>query len=214
MRNLSSAVLSLAAMALSSMTTYLTFFDARYTLTAAIADVKGESSRGYGSGNGQRSINFRFYTYPSVILSNRGTRALVVSDVSLAKSSSLEKCVISDASERKRMLTFDRATNRSNFIESFIVEPGTVIPVKMEASLPDIGQQATAESQFQLQPSKALWCMEWVVFDPNGQRHDAVMPAFTHDVNFAVEDGEDYPTAKFELDYPKGPTKLLAHGVF
>ncbi len=214
MRNLSSAVLSLVAMGLSSMTTYLTFFDARYTLNAAVADVKGQSGRGYGSSNGKRSINFRFFAYPSIIVSNRGTRALVVSDVQVAKSDDLESCKVADDAERRSALTFDPVTNRSEVIEPFIVEPGTVKPIKMEIVLPNIDQEATAETQFQLQPSKVLWCMEWTVFDPNGRRHDSVMPAFTHDVSFSVEDGEDMPRANFKLDYPKGPNKLLARGVF
>ena len=58
MRNISSAVLSLAAMALSSLTTYLSFFDARYTLTAAVADVDGQTQRGSSSGNGRWSVDF------------------------------------------------------------------------------------------------------------------------------------------------------------
>ena len=58
MRNISSTVLSLAAMVLSSLTTYLTFFDSRYTLTAAVAQVSSQTNRGYSSGNGQRSISF------------------------------------------------------------------------------------------------------------------------------------------------------------
>ena len=79
MRNISSTVLSLAAMVLSSLTTYLTFFDARYTLTAVVADTKGQVSTSSGSSGEKRSVNYGFWIDNSIVMSNRGTRAIVTS---------------------------------------------------------------------------------------------------------------------------------------
>lgn len=105
MRNISSTVLALSAMALSSMTTYLTFFDARYTLTAAIADVKGQVNRGFSSSSNSdtKSVNYRFYIDTSLVLSNRGTRSLVVSDVSVVRSSNPNKCEVAEDEKRVRV---------------------------------------------------------------------------------------------------------------
>ncbi|MEL7371195.1 MAG: hypothetical protein AAFN74_19900, partial [Myxococcota bacterium] len=96
MRGLSSSVLSVAAMGLSSLTTYLTFFDASYTLTVANADVPIQVQSGSSSSGGKKSAYYRFFPKPSVILSNRGKLALVVSDVRLHRSTDVSSCKIAD----------------------------------------------------------------------------------------------------------------------
>ena len=214
MRNISSTILSLAAMVLSSLTTYLTFFDARYTLNAAVADVSGQQNRGYSSNGEQRNVNFRFYVTPTVILSNRGTRALVVSEVSLVKSEQMERCIIGDQAERRTPFLIDVETNRSSTIEPYIVEPGAVRAEKMEVSLPDMEWAGALGEEVDLEAEEAQWCFAWVVFDPNGKRHEQYMPAFTSQVTFVTEEGENYPSANFALDFDKGPTRLLSRGIF
>lgn len=201
MRNLSSAVLSLAAMVLSSFTTYLSFFDARYTLTASVADVSGQTNRGYGSNGEQRNVNFRFYVAPSVILSNRGTRPLVITDVALVPSSDAKTCVASGDPLPGRM-------------ETLIIEPGSVRSLPLDLALPQIEQKIGMDEAFSLEDVSSFWCIQWVVFDPNGRRHEPMMPAFTADIRFGYEDDESHPSATYKLDFPKGPTRLLSRGLF
>ena len=214
MRNISSAVMSLAAMVLSSFTTYLTFFDSRYTLTAAVAGVSGQSNRGYGSNGEQKTINFRFYATPSIILSNRGTRALVVSEVAVVRSEDKTRCVAAADAERRQPFRLNLESNRTEAIEPFIVEPGSVQAQKIEVSLPDVDQAVATDAQFALEPDSALWCLEWTVFDPNGKRHESLMPAFTTDVAYSAEEGEDKPGASFKLDYAKQPVTILSRALF
>lgn len=217
MRNISSAVLSLAAMALSTLTTYLTFFDARYTLTAAVADVSGNTNRGYGSGNGRWSVNFRFYTEPTVILSNRGTRPLVVSDVDLVASQDLESCKVAEDAKRNNFTMSDEDGARYSVVEPFIVEPGTVMPVKLSAALDEINLEGTSDQPPNLDDlaaRKTLWCMEWTVYDPNGKGLQKLMPAVVSDISFAIPEGEQYPEQTYKLDHPKGAVQLLSRGLF
>lgn len=204
MRGISSAVLSLAAMALSSMTTYLTFFDARYTLTTAVADVALQVQSGGGMSNGTKSVTYRYYPYPEIILSNRGTRPLVLSDAELVRSADLDTCELSDE---------EPIPTR---IEAVIVEPGTVQQLSMELALPGISAEVAEDADFALEPSEDLWCLQWTVFDPNGQRREPLTPVFTTKITFEQpEDPDDrYPDTKVDLDFPKGATKLVARGLF
>ncbi|MBB35210.1 MAG: hypothetical protein CME88_07380 [Hirschia sp.] len=216
MRNISSAVLSLAAMALSSLTTYLSFFDARYTLTAAVADVDGQTQRGSSSGNGRWSVNFRFYAAPTIILSNRGTRALVVSEVSAVASDSLGECRIADGAERRKVTVLNEAANRYEVLDPQIIESGSVIPLEFEVSLKDIDMEGSTDvaPDFDLSTIETMWCLEWVIFDPNGKRHEEVMPGFVSTVEFEIPEGEDRPVQTYKLDNPKGAVQLLSRGIF
>ena len=216
MRNISSAVLSLAAMSLSTLTTYLTFFDARYTLTAAVAKVSGQSNRGYGSGNGQWNVNYRFFASPTIVLSNRGTRALVVSEVNFAKSDDMKACKIPDDAERKSANMMNEAKNYASAIEPFIIEPGTVSPLELEIypEAIEFSGSTDAPRDFDLSTQEALWCLEWVMFDPNGKRHEASLPVMTSSVSFEIEEDENAPTAIYKLDHPKGAVQLLSRGIF
>ena len=107
---------------------------------------------------------------------------------------------------------YDAETNRSGILEPFIVEAGSVAPSKVEFSLPDISQNITGDEAFSLTDDSALWCLEWVVFDPNGNRHDALMPAFTTDMRFGFDEDDTNPNVALKLDYPKGPTRLVSRG--
>lgn len=205
MRSLSTAVLSLVAMALSSMTTYLTFFDARYTLTQAVASVQLQVQSGGGSSNGEKSAYYRYYPYPQIILSNRGTRPLVLSNVELVKSSTLETCTEDESVEIPQARTF----------EAIIVEPGTVQQLPLELALPAVSQEVAEDEEFDLQPDTALWCLKWTAFDPNGERQEPLTPVFTTEITFTPpEPGDRYPSTNVELDFPKGPTKLITRGWF
>lgn len=202
MRSISSAVLSLAAMALSSMTTYLTFFDARYTLTAAMSAVSGQIQSGGGS-DGTRTTAFaRFYIEPAVILSNRGTRPLVLTDVELVRSAAAETCEASDTVLRTQM-------------ETIIIEPETVREARFNFELPRAQGEADAAGRFNMPGENALWCLRWTMFDPSGRRLEPVMPAFTAETSFAEPGPDDrYPDAGLDLDYPKGARRLVSRGLF
>ena len=64
MRNISSSALALMALALSSLTTYLTFFDARYALTAAVANVSASVQTGFSSSEAGSSVSYRTFVAP------------------------------------------------------------------------------------------------------------------------------------------------------
>ena len=59
-----------------------------------------------------------------------------------------------------------------------------------------------------------MWCLEWVIFDPNGKRHEEVMPGFVSTVEFEIPEGEDRPVQTYKLDNPKGAVQLLSRGIF
>lgn len=212
MRNISSAVLSLAAMALSCMTTYLTFFDARYTLTAAVADAGLESN----SGSSSEFYDYRFYAKPTIILSNRGTRALVVSEINLVRSQSLGSCDIAADAKRTKVNKTDETGYSSSAVKPFIIEPGTVTPNRYIAFLDEV-KVARVEGQtpsFNREPQQTQYCFEWVIFDPNGNRKEAMLPAFTRTVTLSMPEGGSYPQADSEIDHPKGALQLLTRGLF
>ncbi|MFC7290984.1 hypothetical protein [Hirschia litorea] len=215
MRNISSTVMALAAMVLSSMTTYLTFFDARYTLTAAVAKVSGQINRGYSSNSEGKSIDFRYWVDSTLVVSNRGTRALVISDVSAVKSNKPGSCAIDKDSKRHRVQQYIAPEYvRTQYIQPFIVEPSSVAAIPLSMGIPGLSQEIGLEEEFSLEPLHDLWCLEWKVFDPNGKMHENTMPAFLIDVAFNTPEGEDYPEGELRLDMKSGPTEILKRGLF
>ena len=203
MRGFSSAVLSLAAMALSSLTTYLTFFDSRYTLTQAMADVSVQIQSGGSAYDGQAQAFFRYFPTLDLILSNRGTRPIVISDVDVYQSASDRKC---------------EPTGEALFKQAFepqIVEPGTVQALSLEVSLPNIERTSENGAPFDLTGSSEMWCLKWTLFDPNGRRHEPLAEAFSMDISFTAPEGDDrYPSTDIELDFPRQPERLLSRGLF
>ncbi len=203
MRGISSAVLSMAAMALSSLTTYLTFFDSRYTLTVAVASVSvAIQSGGSSDGEGRRTASYRYWPTTTMIFSNRGTRPVVLTDIQLVRSTERDKCVAGEKAWDTR-------------IDPMIIEPGTVRDLTVEFELPRIDLVATGEQAFQPQGDTSLWCVQWVVFDPNGQRREPVTEFFTLTRGFEPpETPGERPDATVSLDYPQGPETVVARGLF
>ncbi|MEO0883769.1 MAG: hypothetical protein AAFY34_13715 [Pseudomonadota bacterium] len=203
MRGFSSAVLSLAAMALSSLTTYLTFFDSRYTLTLAVADVAVSQQGGGFSSGDTREVSYRFFPRLELILSNRGTRPIVVSDLEIFESASPERCEVTDT---------------TLFMQEFqpiIVEPGTVSPAAIETSLENIEGSSVGGAPIQIGPVSNLYCLKWTLFDPNGRRHEPFAAAFKIDIGFLPpEPGEYAPETDVSVDFPKQPERLLSRGLF
>jgi hypothetical protein len=202
MNNMATTILSLLAMLVSSFTTYLTFFDSRYTLTAAVAGVDGViQSSGGSSGEGLFSVNFRPFATPSIILSNRGTRALVVTDVTLVRSAPHEACEIAaDAPSLK-------ATSR---MKTLLVEPGSIQEVALELT----SAEKTPTQAYQIADTDSSWCMKWVIFDPDGERHEPTMLALRETTHFTPEPGGETYNAEYKLDHPKAAAHLLSDGLF
>jgi hypothetical protein len=202
----SNMILSLLAMGLSSITTYLTFFDARYTLTAAIASVEGQIQTSGGSaGEGIYSVEYRPFVTPSIILSNHGTRALVVTNVDLVKSTSHETCqVAADAPVRS-------PTTR---MKPMLVEAGSIQEVSLEFGLPETSAEKTPTQPYQIADTDSSWCLKWVLFDPDGERHEPTMLALRETTKFSPEPDSEYHRANYKLDHPKGAAQLLKDGLF
>ncbi len=209
MRGLSSTVLSLVAMALSSLTTYLTFFDARYTLTVATADVAVQLQSGGGRGSdGSISTSYRYWPTFNLVLSNRGTRALVITEIEMLKSQSTERCDLADENVMMRYST-------EGTFDTTIVEPGTVMPKLIEYEFDRIAAEAGPGEPLSLSPDTALYCARFTVFDPNGKRHEPIAPVLTMHRGFEPgEDEGDMPKATLDVDFPKGATTLLNRGLF
>ncbi|MEM6412260.1 MAG: hypothetical protein AAF683_12070 [Pseudomonadota bacterium] len=203
MRGFSSAVLSLAAMSLSSLTTYLTFFDSRYTLTQAIADVSiSQQGGGYSSGD-VREVTYRFFPRIDLILSNRGTRPIVVSDMEIFESASRDQCEL---------------TEETLFMQEFtpiIIEPGTLSQTSVETSLKNVEGQSTGGAPIVLDPISRLYCLKWTLFDPNGERHEPMAEAFSINIDFLPpEPGEYSPETDVTVDFPRRPERLLSRDFF
>lgn len=203
MRGLSSTVMSAFAVILSTFTTYLTFFDARYTVSAAVAKVSVQVQSGGGSGNGIQTVSYRYFPTATIILSNRGTRPVVISQVDLVKSASLESCEPVDAEIYVRT------------IEPMIIEPGTVTSLDLEIELPRIAAEGSQGGQLQIDDETTLWCAAWVAFDPKGYRREPMTPFFTLERRFEPAGPNDrFPTARVELDYPRQPETIVSRGLF
>ncbi|MEO0786240.1 MAG: hypothetical protein AAFY10_11110 [Pseudomonadota bacterium] len=202
MGGFSATAFSVLAVLLSSLTTYLTFFDARYTVSAAVAKVEVQVQTSGGASDGRKNVSYRYFPTASVILSNRGTRPVVISEIDIVRSESIEDC---QAGEKTAVYGF----------EPLIIEPGTVASFDLEFQLPAITAEGPMETQLDLDEEVALWCAAWVAFDPNGYRREPVTPFVTITRGFTpAADGERYPKASVILDYPRQPETIVSKGLF
>ncbi|MAK62840.1 MAG: hypothetical protein CMK09_17870 [Ponticaulis sp.] len=199
MRNISSTVLSLLAMVLSSLTTYLTFFDARYTLTATIANIDAQTSRGLSTTDGQRMLDYRIFLESTLILSNRGTRPVVLTDYMLIKSEDVSTCESS-------------ADGKPLPSQTRVIEPGTVEQIALSMYLEDVEAVLPETELAEIAPVKDLYCLGWVVIDPNGKRHTPMTPAFRTDLSFRTPEGETYPEMDDTITYEEAPKTLVSRG--
>ena len=208
MRGLSSSVLSVAAMGLSSLTTYLTFFDASYTLTMANADVKIQIQSGSSSSKGQRSAYYRFFVNQGVILSNRGKLALVVSGVRLFRSTQPDRC--------------EAPTDKDAFVSNsdatptipVVVEPETIRHIQLRSQIKPVSAEANPDGTFDLPADSGFWCLKWTIFDPNGKRHEPMSPAFTLQREYVMEGDDRYPGVKAKKEFPREPIRLVGRGLY
>ena len=202
MRNISSSALALMALALSSLTTYLTFFDARYALTAAVANVSASVQTGFSSSEAGSSVSYRTFVAPSIIVSNRGTRPVVVTAVEAVLSPNTSECASSD-------------TVRAPQFEALIIEPNTVENLKFEFGLPGVDAQANAEGAFELFEKTELWCLRWTVFDHTGRRTQPLTALSTFSTVYRpADDDSRYPTADIDADTIHAPMVLAKSGIF
>ena len=212
MRGLSSSVLSVAAMGLSSLTTYLTFFDASYALTSANASVSVQIQQGSSSHvkTGIRTAYYRFFPRPSIILSNRGKLALVVSDVSLHRSTNLERCVVPEGDKGSAPF-FERGQDPA--IPS-VVEPETIKHLELQFSLKGVEAKAQDGQPMSVPTDQSLYCLKWTVFDPNGKRHEPLAPLVRLTRRYEMDAKRKYPQASIEKDVPREPIRLVSRGFY
>lgn len=199
----SNTTLSVLAMGLSSLSTYLTFFDSSYTLTVSAARMDQQIQRSYSSSDNKKSISFRTYVTPHMVVSNRGTRPLVLSDLELIKSTRMDKCELGDTIQQTR-------------IDAAIIEPGTVQQLPYEFALPAIDLEAAISEPFALEEGKELWCLRWTVFDPDGKRREPMSELFIATRTFPDDqmDNNGYPQMALDLELEHAPKRLVSKALF
>ena len=207
-RGLSSSVLSVAAMGLSSLTTYLTFFDDSYTLTAANAEVVVQVQGGGSTGaNGEKSVGFRFLPEAVGHLVESRQVAVVVSDVRMFRSTRLDSCEMREGDKGVR--TFISENDKTPVIPR-VIEPETIVHLRFDFSTAPVRATADAQGNYDLQDDEGLWCLQWTVFDPNGTRRTVLSPSFTMKRTYVHKEGKRYPEVEVKKDYPKGAVRLVS----
>ena len=200
MQNGATLVLSLLAMAMSVVTTYLSFFDERITLTASIDKIEYSLQSGGGGSEGAYSYSFAPYLNVSTILSLRGARPVVMTDAELVRSATPGDCVGTDD------------VIETYGLETTILEPGTLRSLTIEYALPRMEAEAARPEDLKFEPRSDFWCLRYTLYDPSGERRQPASPAFATDITFFVEEGEDYPSAKLEIDVSRGAKTILEEG--
>jgi len=200
-----SAFMSGGAIILSTWTTYVTIFDERYTLTAAVAQVGWSvQTSGYSSSSdGVREVRRAPYVAPTLIASNQGTTSMVFTRISLHRSTNAETCTAPEGDDSLRPL------RRENKPE--IYAPDMMQTMQLEFALPAIESNQNAPAD--LEPLSGLWCFSLLVFDNEGRRHEPLMPAFTLSPTLVPsDDPDDDPDLELNLEYPKAAVELVSRG--
>ncbi|TFH24224.1 MAG: hypothetical protein E4H03_04180 [Myxococcales bacterium] len=204
--------MSLIAVFVSGFTTFLTFFDERYTLTAAIANVGSgtQQSAGYSDDVGL-NVTYQNYVKPTFILSNRGTRSLVLTDVNLVRSSKLDACEAS---------TDVVSPIDADSLGTIILDPDSVQSLTREYRISRITVHydrkpapASAADSLNAEHEPQTWCLQLIVFDHRGRRMEPLLEAMTMEPTFEPMGPEDdYPTGTMAIEHPIAANQLLSRG--
>jgi len=203
MRNVLSLVFSIAAMVASGLTTYVTFYQDRYTLTIAVAEIVGSLGTSTYRAGPQSSLEvvYRVFFEPTLILSNQGTRALVLTDLQMIPSTSLNDCVPSEETRRP-----------AEAVKPVILEPDSVRDLSFEFGRGNMTNDFETRSE--------LWCIKLTVFDSNGTRMEPMFEAFRADYRLEAAIGADgsgdlsgdAPALSLTIDFPRRPVVVAQTG--
>ena len=144
-----------------------------------------------------------------MILSNRGTLAVVLNKVEIVASKSLDRC---DPTDDEAHAAYEKEKGGL----PMVLEPETVTQLDLEFYMKKWTLKADKETEkFDLPPpEKQMYCLRWTLFDPNGRRHEPLTPLVTVDSTYVMKQDKKYPEVQVEKDFPRGPTKLVARGVY
>lgn len=200
MGNLLNGMMAVIAMLLSTVTTYLSFFDDRALLTGVIDDVRPWARSGGGGSEGNWSYSFRHGVEIDLILSLRGTRPLVLTEALLVRVPIGADC--EGAALAQQPYQF----------ETRILEPKSLTPLALEFPLP--GAEATAPSKAALRFDDRAdgWCLQLKLFDASGAASTPMMRAFDARTAYVREAGEDYPSASIDVDVSPAPAPMFKSG--
>ena len=199
-----SLLVATTAMGVSMVTTYFTLFDQRYTLTAAMSKASIHRQSGSSSSEGRVSASYRFFPTIEFVLSNRGSRPLVLTEAGIVRSDNLETC--EGEGEIRRPFRDEPGT--------VVMEPDTVRVVSFETNLPAIDVEDTGAG-FDVKADEALWCVALTVFDHNGERLTPLFPAFTTKMDFRPpSEDERVPEMIFESETKYGARIVSSSGAF
>lgn len=199
MSNASTLLVSILAFAMSAVTTFLTYFDTRYQVTAAVVDVAGGRQSGGSSSDGEISTFVRYYATPTFLLSNRGARPMVFTDVELVKSTSLETCEASDVASRPF----------GDGLERTIIERGELRTFDVEFAL-GVDEHDGAAAVAARPDREELWCLRLTLFDQRGERREPMFPAVRASMAFSPPTADDrYGDVALGLDFPPAPVRII-----
>ncbi len=200
-----SGLMSVGAIVLSTWTTYMTFFDDRYTLTVAVASVGSsvQTSAYSSSIDNVRETRRAPYVSPVIIASNQGTKSMVFTRVTLLKSTSAETCKIADGT--------DAAFPIKRMDQPEIYSPDSIQTLSFEFALPDVKNEGGTEPD--LSVLSGLWCLQFVVFDHQGKRYEPLLETFRLDPKLVSDDEPDEtPGLDLNISYPQGAVELVSKG--
>lgn len=191
-----SIALSVIAVVASAVTTYLTFFDARYRAVAVVAGAQnGVQTSSSGADGVITSVGYRVFCAPTIILSNSGTRPVAATQLKLYRAA--EPRGGAPAGE-----PFDAPLEEP----TFLLEAGAVRHVRFEFGLPLMTNDFEKRSE--------TWRLGLALIDHQGVRTDASIEIARFD--FTIEPAPEGPSAapilRADIASPQGPQLLAARG--
>ena len=205
-----SVILSLVAVGLSVMTTYLSFFDERYAVTLSVAKHSIEKliSSSRSGRDTPLEIHYQVHVKPTFILSNRGTRPLVLTDIKAILSADMKECKDGDL---KRNPVKDSGWSLSGSVDPVIIEPGVVRQLQYNFN---IGNNLAQTLKGEVKNLSELWCLKFTLFDHRGKRLEPIVPyaKFNYHLheNERSRNGDGAPDLKVDAPYTRHPLTLAS----
>lgn len=187
--------MAMIAVVASAVTTYLTFFDARYRAAAVVAHVRADLQSSYSRvGDGAYQMHYRAFLTPTLIFANQGTRPVLLTRLEFF------------CADRSRKGGVGASLGVTSEMDALLLEVGSVQHLRPETAF----QSLTDDFETRVEQVK----MRATAFDHRGKRIEAVVDVAT--VTFEIvrpEPGVDEaPALNVSVEHPRRQQKIAVGG--
>ncbi len=191
-------VISLIALGLSALSTFLAFFYQRTGLTGAVVRAHATTRRSGGFDGETANVQFQQDARIEVLLSNTGTRPLVITAIEAVVGAPNA----SRPGDEPPIQPYEQ-------VASVLLEPKTALVFPIEFRLCTVGLDNVTRTTDIPERRERVWARV-TVYDHRGRVHQPDLPAFAAKTTYRPgEENDRYPQSDLAIDQVHRPMRLV-----